>query len=62
MFLFIEKKNIWSENFMNNENSENKQKIETIIENTETVVVIEENTIYEIDLECYRKMCTNKKK
>ena len=46
---------------MNNENSENKQKIETIIENTETVVVIEENTIYEIDLECYRKMQAEKK-
>lgn len=46
---------------MNNEKKEN-EKITEIIENTETVLVVEENTIYEIDLECYRKMCMNKRK
>ena len=47
---------------MNNENKENKQRTETIMENTETILVVEENTIYEIDLECYRKMQADKKK
>ena len=46
---------------MNNENKENKQRTETIMENTETILVVEENTIYEIDLECYRKMQAEKK-
>ena len=46
---------------MNSEKKENKQRTETIMENTETVLVVEENTIYEIDLECYRKMQAEKK-
>lgn len=47
---------------MNIENKENKQTTKEIMENTETVLVVEENTIYEIDLECYRKMQADKKK
>ena len=47
---------------MNIENKENKQTTKEIMENTETVLVGEENTIYEIDLECSRKMQADKKK
>lgn len=40
---------------MNNEIKINEQEEEKK-QKSESVLVVEENTIYEIDLECYRKM------